>query len=93
VTTLLRKLGLGTLIVDGLLVATLLIDRLLGLIVIVYGAPLAALALAAWGLVLAVRGRASGVPLAPAAILAIAIPAVGCAACFAVAWANRVTHL
>ena len=88
-----RKLALWTLALDGLLVATLLIDRLVGLIAIVYGSPLVALGLTAGGLVGVARGRSAGIAPVPGALASILIPALGFAACFAVAYANRVTHL
>ena len=90
---LFRTLALWTLALDGLLVATLLIDRLLGLIAIVYGGPLVALGLAACGLVATARGRERGVRPLPGAVASILIPALGWVAALAVAYANRITHL
>ena len=88
-----RTLALWTLALDGLLVATLLIDRLLGLIMIVYGGPLVALGIAAGGLVAVARGRKDGLPAVPGAITAIAVPTAGWLAAFGIAYANRITHL
>lgn len=90
---LFRTLALWTLALDGLLAATLLIDRLLGLLALVYGSPLVALGIAAGGLVGVARGRAAGLRPVPGALLAVGVPTAGWLACLALAYANRITHL